>query len=192
MYYFEEETKKVDTTYEQHQMLWHLSYETFKWMLQSTGLLGYDTLDEAIKGLSEDCGDTYEVVVRFHLKNQMVIELHNRCFESVTNLDRFDGYRGDDILVRTLDGSSIEKYSYEDEGKVVLKPLVELNYFDSEGNFHQSILPISQVSYIDIYSIDLDWKELWSQLSCEEQERRRKLWLEYWGKDQGNRNNRKQ
>lgn len=186
MYYFEEESKKVDTTYEQHQMLWHLSYETFKWMLQSTGLLGYDTLDEAIKGLSEDCGDTYEVVVRFHLKNQMVIELHNRCFESVTNPSNFyffDGYRGDRILVRTLDGSSIEKYWYEDKDKVILNPLVELNYFDSEGNFHQSVLPISQVSYIDIYSIDLDWKELWSQLSCEEQERRRKRWLEYWGKD---------
>lgn len=193
MYYFEEGTKKVDTTYEQQQMLWHLSYETYGWMEDSTELPEADTLDEAIEELSKYCCDTYEVVVCFHLKNQMVIELHNRCFESVTNPGGFfGGYRGDRILVRTLDGSSIEKYSYEDEGKVVLKPLVELNYFDSEGNFHQSVLPISQVSYIDIYSVDLNWKELWSQLSCEEQERRRKLWLEYWGKDQGNRNNRKQ
>lgn len=179
--YFKEESKKVDTTYEQQQMLWHLGFETYEWMENSTGLPEADTLDEAIEKLSEDCCDTYEVVVRFHLKNQMVIELHNHCFEHVTDLHNL-GYHGDYFLVRTLDGSSITKYSYEDKDKVVLKPLVELYYLDSEGNFHQSVLPISQVSYIDIYSVDLDWKELWSQLSCEEQERRREWWLEYWKK----------
>lgn len=118
----------------------------------------------------------------------MVIELHNYCFEHVTNLRNLN-YHGDEILVYTLDGSIIKGWGDKDEDKIVLKPLVELNYLDSEGNFHQSVLPISQVSYIDAYSVELDWKALWSRLSCKEQERRRKLWLEYWKKQKERINN---
>lgn len=66
--YFEEEYKKVGTTYEQQQMLWYLGSETYGWMKNSTELPEADTLDEAIEELSKNCGDAYEVVVRLHLK----------------------------------------------------------------------------------------------------------------------------
>lgn len=170
--------KEVGTTYEQQQLLWQLGYEAYGWMRDATGRPECDTLDEAIEELAHDCGDTYEVVVRLHLQNQKVIELHNNCFDSVTKHGCYDAYLGDNILVSDKGGTFCASHrTYEDEDKVTLLPLVRLEYTDKQGNYHQSWLPISQVCYVDVFSVELEWKKIWSKLPHEERELRRNLWL---------------
>ncbi len=177
MFYKEEQQIGFGTTYEQQQLLWELGFEFYGWMQECTGLPDGDTLDEAIESLAVDDDDVYEIVVRIHLVNQEVIELHNHCFKNVTNPDR--EYLGDAILVYSMDDRTADEFNYNYKGNINFKPLVELRYFDKHGIFHQSKLPISQVCYIDAYSVELDWKKLWNELSHEERECRRKAWLKY-------------
>lgn len=165
---------------EQQQMLRKL-YEAKKWMKDSSQIAGYvysdSTLDEAIEDMVEPGGDTYEVVVRIHLTSGHVIELHNNCFERATTIS---GIFGGDNIYLYKDGEW--KYvddEYADNEGAIINPVVEVHFNDDNGNFHQSKFPISQVVYIDTFSIELDWKDLWSKLSHDERERRRKLWLEH-------------
>ncbi len=170
------------TTYEQQQLLRELGCNVGGWMENATNIPEADTLDEAIEMLAEDGGDTYEVVVRIHLLNDMVIELHNRCFENVTNL-HMAFYKGDEIRVYDMDDNYACTLKGIDREGALFKPLIELLFTDKDGNFHQSSLPVSQIRYVDSFSVELDWKQLWKQLSHEERETRRKAWLEYWARE---------
>ncbi len=176
------ETEMSMRDYELQLLIFELAYGCYGWMTDTISLPEADTLDEVIEMLSKDCGDNYEVVTCIHLINGQEIELHNHCFDSVTCLNRvFDGYN-DTILAYRMDGNSATNLKWDDKGKVLLRPTLDLNYTDKDGHFHQSHLPISMVAYIDCYDIELDWKDLWAKLPNDEKDRRRKMWLEYWKK----------
>lgn len=107
--------------------------EVFGWM-QDTSAVNADTLDELI----EDSGDIYEVVVDIHLNNGGVVTLNNDCIGGFEK-KQYTGARLD------CDFSNGDIIAYIEGVR--------------QGNFHNIIIPLTSICWIDAYSKEINWKE---------------------------------
>lgn len=107
--------------------------EVFGWM-QDSSAVNADTLDELI----EDSGDIYEVVVDIHLNNGGVVTLNNDCIGGFEK-KQYTGARLD------CDFSNGDIIAYIEGVR--------------QGNFHNIIIPLTSICWIDAYSKEINWKE---------------------------------
>lgn len=107
--------------------------EVFGWM-QDSSAVNADTLDELI----EDSGDIYEVVVDIHLNNGGVVTLNNDCIGGFEK-KQYTGARLD------CDFCNGDIIAYIEGVR--------------QGNFHNIIIPLTSICWIDAYSKEINWKE---------------------------------
>lgn len=103
----------------------------------------YGSLEEQIKGLNQDSGDFYEVIIEIHFNNGRYITLHNQAFETLVQ----DSYIGDEIDATSKD------------------TVIGVTYIDSETDYTQMVIPISSICYISAYTQEIKWQERWDALS---------------------------
>ena len=109
--------------------------ECIVWMQQSSAGTAEVTLDELIK----DSGDIYEVVVDIHLNNGDIVTLRNNCVGGLEKGEYVGDYMDNDFS----DGNILASFSIN----------------GTNGNFHQVSVPLTSISWIDSYCIDVDWQE---------------------------------
>lgn len=105
------------------------------WMTESSAGSVVVSLDELIK----DTGDTYEVIVDIHLKNGDVVTLHNNCIGGLEKGKYVGDYLNNDFK----------------DGNIMASLCVN----GTDGNFHQMRIPLTSISWIDSYVVDIDWEE---------------------------------
>ena len=105
------------------------------WMKESSAGTNDVTLDELIK----DNGDVYEVFVDIHLNNGEIVTLHNNCAGGLERGEYVGDYMDDDFS----DGNMLASFCVNGE----------------DGNFHLIKIPLTSISWIDSYAIDVDWRD---------------------------------
>ena len=133
------------TELEQYWLIKELD-EFSEWMRDSAPRYDvevYQSLEEQIKSLNQDCGDFYEVIVEIHFNNGRYITLHNQAFDTLVQ----DSYIGDEIDATSKD------------------TVIGVTYTDPETDYTNMVIPISSICYTSYYTQEIEWQERWDALS---------------------------
>lgn len=128
----------------------------------------YDEIEDAINSFLSDPDIGCELVVRFHLKNNEVIDIHSNTFDSVTY-----GYDFSDVIhTHSINVIGVQC----DTDRIPNLPTLELGYKEIGNSTDVTrwvVLPLSNVNYIEKFTIDVDFPKLWKELAPSEREKRK-------------------